>query len=643
MDEKQEHPNGTVADGQIPESPVKQPEQQEPHGQQKEAPQVDGAPQKKKKEKGEEDGPEGGYDSTPIQFRPPGYTLKITIHSASNLPMADVKTLSSDPWVLAQISADVPKRHKEDPPLRFRTPTIRQCLDPVWNEEWIVANVPSSGCRLKFRLYDEDQHDKDDRLGNVHVTIDSLQEGWPGIKQQTFEVKAKAGSWRAYGIRAIAVCFNSAKHMRANLVVSVEMLGRTPEDGQNGRLYTVGPCRWIRHFDPLLGRIAHTKEPEEDIEEADQEQQRRQTGIQQTNSLSKTPSNDKKKVQHYNFQANQIQLQGPIPPELYHRFVEFKPWVKRMFTSTGVQGLILGKALRHQHARVYNFDKQTAWGYFPEGPCEAMTKQFLELVHYDKGGRIFTYVLTLDALWRFTETGKEFGIDMLSKHTMHSNVSIYIAFSGEFFIRRLKHPHQPEPPEPLEETSRDHPPQHGENEMHPPADVSGGPPDSEPPKDPAHYQLVIDNDSGTYRPNADLLPLLKKFLVRSLPGLHIQTLDCQKDGEKMDRMKKEQRERKKAEGDHIVYTQAERSGSVSSSDEEDLDRVQAGVERQGEDRERTRDLVYQAARDQQLKHKAKWAKVKESYGSMGGRGGDDGAVDDAPLKEPASAGPSQGG
>lgn len=635
MDEKQEQTGGGLENGPTPTNPVKQPDKQESDGHQKEV-----AKDKDVKQKEEEDGPEGGFDSTPIPLRPLGYTLKITIHSASNLPMADVKTLSSDPWVLGQISADVPKRHKEDPPLQFRTPTIRQCLDPVWDEDWIVANVPSSGCRLKFRLYDEDQHDKDDRLGNVHVNIDSLYEGWPGIKRQTFEVKAKAGSWRAYGVRAIAVCFNSAKHMRANLVVSVEMLGRTPEDGQNGRLYTVGPCRWIRHFDPLLGRIAHTKEPDEDIEEVDKEQQRRHTGIQQTNGLSKQPSNDKK-VQHYNFQANEIQLQGPVPAELYHRYVEFKPWVKRMFTSTGVQGLILGKALHHQHARVYNFDKQTAWGYFPEGPCEAMTKQFLELVHYDKGGRIFTYVLTLDALWRFTETGKEFGIDMLSKHTMHSDVSIYIAFSGEFFVRRLKHPHRPEPPAPVEETSRDHPPKHGKNETHPPADISGGPPDSEPPKDPAHYQLVIDNDSGTYRPNADLLPLLKKFLARSLPGLHIQTLDCQKDAEKMNRMKNEQRERKKAEGDHIVYTQGDRSSSISSSDEEDLDRIQAGLEQHGEDRERIRDLVGQAARDQQLKHKAKWAKVKENYSNVGGRGGHGGFVEDGPSKGLASSCPSQ--
>lgn len=240
-----------------------------------------------------------------------------------------------------------------------------------------------------------------------------------------------------------------------------------------------------------------------------------------------------------------------------------------------------------------------------------MTDLFLELVHYDQGARIFTYVLTLDALWRFTETGKEFGIDMLSKHTMHSDVGIYIAFSGEFFIRRLKHPRDPPPPEPVEESSQSHPPPHDENPTHPPEDMDGGPPDDDPPKDPRYYELVIDNDSGTYRPNAEMLPLLKKFLSQNLPGLHILTLDCQKDEEKMNNMKDEQRERKKKEGEGIVYLQGD-NGSISSSDEEDLDELQADVTGEGS-AHHERGTLKQTARDAKLRNEAKLAKVKRNY------------------------------
>ncbi|XP_014556730.1 hypothetical protein COCVIDRAFT_26570 [Bipolaris victoriae FI3] len=499
-------------------------------------------PQKSDTAASKKKGPEGGFDDTPVPRAPPGYTVKFTLHRANNLPLADINTLSADPFVVAQLITSLPTRHKEDPPLTMRTHTVRQSTDPEWNYEWIVANVPASGFNFKCRIYDEDPADHDDRLGNVHVVVPSISENWPGIHDQTYTIRKRMISKRAYALRAVAVCFGKVHHMSGTLNVSVEVLGRT-QDENGGRTYTVGPQFWIRHYSPLLGRLLGQKEPNDDGEVS------RRTG--------------KQKPQKYNFQSNQMQLRGPVPEAMYHRFVEFKPFVKSMFTAKGARGYILSKALHHQHARVYNFDHATEFQVIRE-PCKEFTQKFLELVHYDQGGRIFTYVLTLDALFRFTETGKEFGIDMLSKHTMHSDVAPYIAFSGEFFIRRLKH------------KDRRPPDEGGNNISHPPHDIEGGPPhDDTPKKDPAYYELVIDNDSGTYRPNAALLPYLKSFFSQNFPGLHIRTLDCQGDAEKMAAMKEEQRERKKREGDAVVYTQISRSSSVSSSDEEELDRLEA--------------------------------------------------------------------
>ena len=244
---------------------------------------------------------------------------------------------------------------------------------------------------------------------------------------------------------------------------------------------------------------------------------------------------------------------------MYHRYVEFKPFVAGMFTGKSFRGWLLNRALHHQHGRIYNFDRTTVHGSVP-APCKELTLKFLDLVHYDQGSRIFTYVLTLDGQWRFTETGKQFGIDLLSKHTMHSDVSIYIAYSGEFFIRRLRSPWK-DP---------------ADTQSHPPDEVGGGPPQEEPPRDPSYYHLWIDNDSGTYRPNKDLLPQLKEFMQQSLPGLKVSTLDCQGDAEKMGKMKDEQRERRRAEGNERVYAQMDDNSSFSSSDEEDL------MERTGE-------------------------------------------------------------
>jgi hypothetical protein len=214
-----------------------------------------------------------------------------------------------------------------------------------------------------------------------------------------------------------------------------------------------------------------------------------------------------------------------------------------MFTGAGVRGYLLHKALSHQHHQVYRFDKQTEFGYLGDTPSKEVTLKFLELVDYDKGGRVFTYVLTLDGILRFTETGKEFGIDMLSKHTMHSDVSIYIACSGEFLVRNRQSAH-----------------------THEAESASGS-------IDPDNYELIIDNDSGTYRPNGELLPKLKEYLLFNFPGLHVRTLDCNKDGELEKQLKKEQREKKTQEMGDFVFRQTSRSGSISSSDEDDLEEM----------------------------------------------------------------------
>jgi hypothetical protein len=581
-------------------------------------------------EKQDSDKPAGGYDSTPIPYQPSGYTLKITIHRATHLPMADINSLSSDPYVIAECKTDAPMRHKEDPPLQFRTPTIRRNTDPEWNADWIVANAPAGGFKLKLRVYDEDPANKDDRLGNVHIHVPAL-EGWGGVQQQRYHIEKKSGSKRAYVIRAVATCFRVAKHMHGDIYISMEVLEKTPEDGQNGRMYTLGPQWWTRHYSPLLGRIANTHDPSEEDGPI---------GAENANSSGQgqvqDQQNDKRQARPYDFQANQLQLRGPVPAELYHRYVEFKPWAKRMFTNSGLQGFVLSKALHHQHARVYNFDKSTVYGKFDKkDPGKDVTKHFLEMVHYDQGARIFTYVLTLDALFRFTETGKEFGIDMLSKHTMHSDVSMYIAFSGEFFIRRLKHPRRPPPPEPTESSTQSHPPAHGENPTHPAEDIDNGPPKEDPPKDPSHYELVIDNDSGTYRPNAELLPILKSYLAANFPGLHILTLDCNGDSEKMNRMKGEQRERKKKEGDHIIYRQGSRSSSISSSDESELDEVEAAYQNE-QAQPRERNAFGQYAKDRKQLEQAKWGKIKRNYGLEKRNGGDGGG--DTVNEPEASAG-----
>ncbi|KAJ5085594.1 hypothetical protein N7532_010365 [Penicillium argentinense] len=503
--------------------------------------------------------PAGGFDATPIPHAPPGYTLKFTFHRGKDLPIADFGSFSSDPYVAAQLIVDLPRRHKQDTPVRFRTPTVRKDMNPIWDCEWIVANVPASGFQLKAMVMDEDPADHDDKLGIAFIEVGALSENWPGIKEQSFKVKKRFGSKRVYVFTNVSA-FATGHHQESFLILSVECLGRTPGN-EGGQMYTAGPNHWFKHFSPLIGRLAGTKDRIE------------------------TQDGSGKAISRYNFQAIQMQLSGPVPSELYHRYVEFKPFVAGMFQAQSLRGRILHKALHHQHQRIYNFDRSTLHGAFPQ-PCREFAQKFLEFVNYGQGGRIFTYVITLDGQLRFTETGKEFGIDMLSKHTMHSDVSIYIAYSGEFFIRRRKYRHHRHQ---SRSRSRSRSPQtradgeelpveeDGEFEAQIPQEVS---------TEPADYELFIDNDSGTYRPNCEKLPLLKQFLASNFPGLHITTLDCQADAERMGEMKQEQRDFKKEHGHLITYLQQSSASSlsISSSDEEELN------ERSGEASKKRGDL-----------------------------------------------------
>ena len=245
--------NGTNGDKQNGDA-EKQPEQ--PKGK------VAGAKEKltaKQQKIRDKNNPPGGHDDRPLPSARDGYTIKFTFHRAENLPVSDLGSRSSDPYVLATLTSSMPKRHKEDPDVKLRTPTMHKNTNPEWNTEWIVAGIPSSGFRLKCRLYDEDPSDHDDRLGNVTINVNHVDRNWPGIREENFPVKKRMGSKRAYLLRGCASMLSRNKHMNGHLFVSAEVLGES--DKPHGRMYTVGKTAWTKHYSPMIGRIAGTKAP----------------------------------------------------------------------------------------------------------------------------------------------------------------------------------------------------------------------------------------------------------------------------------------------------------------------------------------------------------------------------------------------
>lgn len=71
--------------------------------------------------------------------------------------------------------------------------------------------------------------------------------------------------------------------------------------------------------------------------------------------------------------------------------------------------------------------------------------------------------------------------DMISKHAMHANCAREVIYAGEFHVQRTP--------------------------------------------DGNNYKLIIDNNSGTFAPSLDDLPLLEQLFRRNFPGLIVEAYD----------------------------------------------------------------------------------------------------------------------
>ncbi|KAG1842314.1 hypothetical protein C8R48DRAFT_737840 [Suillus tomentosus] len=105
---------------------------------------------------------------------------------------------------------------------------------------------------------------------------------------------------------------------------------------------------------------------------------------------------------------------------------------------------------------------------------------------------VYTYVIAEeDNTFRFSETGAAFFVDFASKHALHSNCAESVVYSGEFHPR----------------------PEGGWENFSDCTDDSG-----------VRWELVIDNDSGTYSPNPDLLAKVAQLLEHNFTGINVVAL-----------------------------------------------------------------------------------------------------------------------
>jgi len=106
---------------------------------------------------------------------------------------------------------------------------------------------------------------------------------------------------------------------------------------------------------------------------------------------------------------------------------------------------------------------------------------------------VYTYVIAeQDQSLRFSETGAAFFVDFASKHALHSNCAESVYYSGEFHPR----------------------PKGGWDKF-----------SDDVPDDKVKWELVIDNNSGTYAPDPKMLPQLKALMEYNFADFDVCALD----------------------------------------------------------------------------------------------------------------------
>ena len=149
----------------------------------------------------------------------------ITFKTASNVPIRDLISKSSDPYLLALLSPRTPPSPEYPPfPLTYRTTTKRETRNPEWNETWHLGGIPIEGFDMKIKIYDEDKPGEfGDRLGVADFSVSKLPsaavDGNAGEAQEfELKIKKRKASRRAYAATyLVAWCNRDFKKQRGRV------------------------------------------------------------------------------------------------------------------------------------------------------------------------------------------------------------------------------------------------------------------------------------------------------------------------------------------------------------------------------------------------------------------------------------------
>lgn len=156
----------------------------------------------------------------------------ITFKSASHVPIGDLITRSSDPFLYVALTPRTPPSPEHPPfPLTYRTTTKRETRNPEWNETWHLGGIPNEGFDLEITIKDENKPGEfDDRLGVAEYSVTSLptaaEEGKAGeAEEHVLKIKKRKASRRAYALTyLVAWCDGDFKKQRGRVALHMDGL-----------------------------------------------------------------------------------------------------------------------------------------------------------------------------------------------------------------------------------------------------------------------------------------------------------------------------------------------------------------------------------------------------------------------------------
>ncbi|KAI0628872.1 hypothetical protein C8Q77DRAFT_1076566 [Trametes polyzona] len=261
-----------------------------------------------------------------------------------------------------------------------------------------------------------------------------------------------------------------------NAETQIESTPSTDAKAERRQYIFDGPIRYSRHFSPTIGRL---------------------TNLNDARLYSTWKIYIKgvrmffgDTVQHWNrnYKAAQTIFQGPTSIAVRSTIQAGHRMLYARSTTNGF-GVINGpddvfRLLSHGTPTLSEGLPSTTAGPTPASPTP--------FAHRVKPA-VYTYIIAVeDDSFRFSETGAAFFVDFASKHALHANCAPAVRYSGEF---------HPRPAGGWDRFSDDTP------------DAA------------VAWELVIDNNSGTYSPDPMMLPDLKELLQYNFPGFTVHALD----------------------------------------------------------------------------------------------------------------------